>query len=238
MSTLARADAGADAGDTDSESESGFCDSVEDPCCLDDGSDFEVAELSGCHGEPYGPADVGAQAGECTFDPDNEAYFGNCSGISKCWNFTHWFEPATEAEGGECGLCLPLCTDFTECPDGDNTMYTFDFCTSSCPDGMRCWVYQYQETKRGLCMADCVTDDDCSSGDCDPLWLVCVPQWDYCPDPNDNDTDTSSYTSDDDGGFPDSGANQGVDEGGCVCSAAWNSAAGTMLDVVLGALIR
>lgn len=216
--SAATADGGVDGGDTDTEY--GFCDFSDDPCCLDNGSDEEVLALSGCHGEPHGPGAVGALAGECTYDPDDADGLGNCGGITQCWNFRKWFDPGTTAEGGECGLCLQLCTNFILCPDGENTIYTYDFCSSDCPEGMRCWVYQFMDNKRGLCMADCVDDEDCSSGICAEEWNVCVPRPEYCPLTDDTDTwddDTDTWESGD-GGDWDSGPNAGPDEGGCVCS--------------------
>ena len=216
----AMADGGPDSGDTDiDDTDNQFCEMVSDPCCLDNGSDADVLALSGCHGDPYGPAAVGALAGECTYDPDEPAGLGNCVGIAQCWNFRKWFDPNTTAEGGECGLCLEICVNFSDCPDGETGPYSYDFCTSSCPDGMRCWVYQFQENKRGLCMADCVDDDDCSSGICAPEWNVCVPRQDWCPLPEDTSTwddDTDTWPTGD--GGQDSGEDNGPDKGGCACS--------------------
>jgi hypothetical protein len=234
----ALADGGPDGGDTDTEdTDYPFCEMVSDPCCLDNGSDADVLDLAGCHGEPYGPAEVGALAGECTYDPDDAAGLGNCVGIAQCWNFRKWFDPTNEAEGGECGLCLEICTNFSNCPDGVTDAFSYDFCTSSCPDGMRCWVYQYEDNKRGLCMADCEEDEDCSSGICDPLWKVCVPRQDWCPLPEDTDTwDDTDTWPESDGGNWDSGAEPGPDEGGCVCSPApprrTTSLFGLLLDVL------
>ena len=237
MSSFASADAGPDGGDTDTGdtgSDTSFCETVSDPCCLDNATDLEVLELSGCNGEPHGPAEVGALGGECTYDPDDMAGLGNCVDIAQCWNFHKWFDTSVPAEGGECGLCLELCTNFGSCPDGESPIYTYDFCTSSCPEGMRCWVYQYQDNKRGLCMADCEDDDDCSSGICATEWNVCVPRPEFCPLPEDTDSETETSTwPEDDAGPWDSGADGGIDEGGCVCSPAPPRSATSLLGLVL-----
>jgi len=232
------ADAGPDGGDTDT-GETEFCDSVSDPCCLDNGSDAEVLALSGCHGEPHGPADVGMLGGECTYDPDDPAGLGNCNGIEQCWNYHKWFDTGVPAVGGECGLCLQLCTNFSSCPDGETSGFSYDFCTSTCPDGMRCWVYKFEDNLRGLCMADCVDDDDCSSGICAPEWNVCVPRDEDCPLSEDTDSwpDTSTWPEGD-GGFPDSGGESGPDEGGCVCSPTPPRGVSSLFGALFAALTR
>ena len=235
------ADAGPDGGDTDTGdtgSDQPFCETVSDPCCLDNGSDDDVLDLFGCNGEPYGPAEDGALAGECTYDPEDVAGLGNCVGITQCWNYKKWWDSTSIAEGGECGLCLELCTNFGSCPDGETTGFTYDFCTSSCPEGMRCWVYQFEDNKRGLCMADCETDEDCSSGECAPEWNICVPRPEYCPEPEDSDTDSETSTwPDDDAGEWDSGSSGGDDEGGCVCSPAPARSNDSLLGLLLALFI-
>jgi len=240
--TAALADAGPDGGDTDTgdtESDTPFCETVSDPCCLDNGSDADIFELSGCNGEPYGTAAEGVLGGECTYDPENPAGLGNCVGITQCWNFRKWWDATSPAEGGECGLCLELCVNFGSCPDGENDLYSYDFCTSSCPEGMRCWVYLYEDNKRGLCMADCETDEDCSSGICATEWNVCVPRPEFCPLPEDTDSDTETSTwPEDDAGEWDAGVNDGPDEGGCVCSPTPPRTATSLIDLLVDALIR
>jgi hypothetical protein len=253
------ADGGADGGDTDTDTDSdidtdtdadtdsdtdtgpAFCELVTDPCCLDNGSDDDVLELFGCNGPPKGPAEVGALGGLCTYDPDDEDGLGNCVGITQCWNYKKWHSPSVPGEVGDCGLCLELCYDFINCPDGENDIYSYDFCTSSCPEGMRCWVYTFNDNKRGLCMMDCEDDEDCSEdASCAPEWNVCVPDPGICPDPGDTDTETDTSTDtweDGDGGFPDGGEPSGPDEGGCACSTSGSRGAASLLGLVLDSTI-
>jgi len=239
-------DAGPDSGDTDTGGPpEDCCEEVDDPCCIDDGTDEEVAELSGCNGPPMGPASTGNTGGECTYDPDLSPEFGNCGGIDACWPYPHWYTGYPSPTGGECGLCLPRCANIPSCPDGINEpfdtegTFTYDFATSDCPEGMRCWVYQYFSVVVGLCIMDCADDEDCSSGICDPAWNVCVPRPESCEEPDTDedagaDTDVDTTTSDVD----EPGGSKEGDAGGCACSSVGASKGASLLDLLVGSLSR
>jgi hypothetical protein len=103
---------------------------------------------------------------------------------------------------------------------------------------MRCWVYEYQDNIRGLCMADCLTDDDCASGICAPEWNVCVPRPEFCPLPDDDtETETDTWPVGD-GGDWDAGSDGGSDTGGCVCSPAPPRRTTSLFALFLDALTR
>jgi hypothetical protein len=215
-----------DSGDTDTDTGPGewSCDDIDDDCCLDNAIDEEVAALQGCNGGPFGTAEPGYMGGECAY-PSSESVMA-CGGYP-CWSYPNWYDGYYEPTGGECGICLRFCSELLSCPDGINDLpdaggeYTYDFCTSDCPEGMRCWVYDYNSTKRGLCVIDCWSDDDCSSGICDPLWNICVPREEECPE-YEPDTDEDAGWDPDtevDAGF-DASPQPGTDTGGCACNAA------------------
>lgn len=210
-------DAGPDGGQDDAGVD--FCDTVSDPCCLDDAPDGEVLAASGCNGFFAGPSEAGATGGECSFDPEAEGPFGNCSGTNVCWPFPNWYTQYPEATGGECGLCLPWCASLGGCPDGHNEdPETYDMCSSDCPGGMRCWVYESGGSTRGLCVADCEDGSQCSSGVCDPLWSICVPRIDGCepPFPTDSGTEEDSGPEGDGGTVFEVG---GKASSGCMCDS-------------------
>jgi hypothetical protein len=213
-----------------------FCATVEDDCCLDDGVDGEVLALSGCNGGSSVPAPTGGIGGECAFDPEAIGPMGDCSGISVCWPFPNWFYQYPPASGGECGLCLRWCTSLGGCPDGVNADDdNFDFCSSDCPAGSRCWVYDYSGNTLGLCMADCEQDADCSSGICDHKWDICVPRPQAC------DFTGADSGPEDDGGADagDGGTFQmsGHADSGCQCDGAAGAPSGGILALIVDAIL-
>jgi len=211
-------DTDADA-DTDTDADGDYCANSSDPCCLDDGNDEEVLALSGCNGYVDLVPEPGETGGECTYDPEDTLSYGNCDDqtMDMCWPYPYWYA-GIDAEGGECGLCLRRCLVFAGCPSGDSPDFHYDFCTSDCPAGYRCWVYRYKGAQRGLCMMDCVGDEECGSGICDPLWNICAPRPATCQE--DTDTDSDSQTWDTESEQPDAGDEAKTDPGGCVCRSS------------------
>jgi hypothetical protein len=246
LATEARAaDGGLDAGDTDTGPAS------DDPCFLDNGNETDVGTLFGCNGPPPGPAQEPVSLGaDCAFDSLDEITYGNCpSGVSVCYPYAEWYA-GEDGDDGACGICLARCTSFVGCPDGESQAcesdtdcasgdcnettlsceLEYDFCSSDCPDGMRCWVYG---GGYGLCMIDCVDDSDCATGVCDPVWKTCVPHTGTCAV---DDTDTGTSGTDTDTGY-DSGVDSGTEsgnKGGCSCDAAGSPASPGLLAILLG----
>ncbi len=212
--TLMAYDGGPDGGAYDAGA--GYCAIVDDTCCLDNGSSDVVASLAGCNGPSTGPVATGETMGECTHDPAVPGPMGNCGGIDVCWPYPNWYDEFPTASGGECGLCLRWCTEMGGCPDGFNPdPDVYDFCSSDCPAGSRCWVYDFAGSTRGLCMADCASNDDCSSGVCDPLWNICVPRIGECPGEELPDSGPPDTDDDSEGGIYEFG---GSSETGCLCN--------------------
>jgi hypothetical protein len=236
-------DTGGDTGaDTDTEPED-FCQNVDDPCCLDDALDEEVLSKSGCNGGPVGPVEYGELGGECRYEYDEvSGSTGDCvnTGLDDCWPYPNWFTEEGPVEAGNCGLCLRRCALFSGCPSGNTPeWYQYDFCTSNCPEGFRCWVYTVEENQYGMCMMDCLTDDDCSSGNCDPIWNICVPQVAECIGTDDTGGDSdSSYSTDHDGGGFGEEDDSGPQVGGCACGSAPGApgVAASPIETLLGIL--
>ena len=90
------------------------------------------------------------------------------------------------------------------------------------------------EMQFGLCMMDCASDDECASGICDPLWNICVPRDETCPEDTDDGTDTYDNDTEVDSGTPDAGNSTAT--GGCVCNSAGAGAAPRRLARILSKL--
>ncbi|MDD5305720.1 MAG: hypothetical protein PHU25_00225 [Deltaproteobacteria bacterium] len=230
------ADGGIDAGDTDAGPVS------DDPCYLDNGNETDVGSLFGCNGPPPGPAQSPVSIGaECAFDSLDDVTYGNCpAGLSVCYPYAEWYG-GVDGEDNQCGICLARCTDFSDCPDGESrtcdgdtdcasgncndvTMtcdFEYDFCSSDCPGGMRCWAYG---GGYGLCMIDCADDSDCATSVCDPIWKTCVPRTAVCG-VDDTDTGTGGGDTDTGVGTDQDGGTPAKNKGGCSCDAAGSKAA-------------
>jgi hypothetical protein len=220
-------------GDADTDTDTDII--PDDPCYLDNGIEADVGLLFGCNGPPSGPAAPGEINGECAYDPETEVTFGDCPANGACYPYPQWF--GEEPVGYECGLCVRRCADFSKCPDGITDWGLYDFCSSDCPEGMRCWVYSIRagfKVTAGICVSDCEVNGDCSSGVCDESWHICVPRTDLCGQP---DTDTGDFDDlDTDTCLPDAGCRDAglgsTDSGGCTCNVRSSWKPGMLIRLV------